>query len=141
MDSNNDHPQDDRKMNDSTMPPPKPSTTMPPPQDRPPSQKPKAATGIRKKQGRFGMAEWNRLLKVSKDLAQRRGEPLRRIPMSEVAQHDAVYDGWTVLRGKVFCISPYLAYHPGGETILKRILGRDCTELFDRYHRWVNADG
>lgn len=29
----------------------------------------------------------------------------------------------------------------GGLNILKGSLGKDCTEEFDRYHRWVNIDG
>ena len=46
-----------------------------------------------------------------------------------------------VMKGKVYFISPYLAYHPGGEAILKPALGKDVTKLFEKYHRWVNEDG
>jgi cytochrome b involved in lipid metabolism len=112
-------------MNDTTMPPPK-------------AKKPAVP---RRKTGRFGMAEWTRLLRLSKDLAQRKGQPIRRIPMDEIKQHSSVYDGWIVLRGKVYNLSPYLAYHPGGEAIFKQVLGRDATTLFDKYHRWVSEEG
>ena len=133
---------DERIMNDSTMPPP-PRVTVGgaggTKSNHPasvPSKQP------RRKNGRFGMAEWTRLLRLSNDLAQRKGKPIRRkIPWSEIRQHNRVYDGWVVLRGKVYNLSPYLSYHPGGESILKSVLGRDATALYDKYHRWVNADG
>ena len=48
---------------------------------------------------------------------------------------------WTALRGKVYNLTAYLPFHPGGGSILLRLAtGRDCTKLFDRYHSWVNAD-
>jgi len=82
------------------------------------------------------------LLRHAKDLAQRRGAPIRRdITMDEVKRHNKPYDGWMILRGKVYNIAPYLAYHPGGSEILEKCLGRDGTVLFDKYHSWVNLDG
>lgn len=89
----------------------------------------------------FGLSDWNRLLQVTNDLAQRGGKPLRnKIPLKEVRLHNSVHDGWTILRGKVYCISPYLPYHPGGTKILKSILGKDATALFEKYHPWVNEE-
>ena len=82
-----------------------------------------------------------RLTKSAKDLAQRGGGGLRRISREEVAQHDSIHDAWMILKGKVYNIGPYLHYHPGGITILKSVLGKDATELFDKYHPWVNIDG
>jgi len=95
----------------------------------------------RKKTGRFGLADWTRLVQSSKDLAQRKGQPLRKIRWEEIRQHKTVHDGWMVLKGKVYFISPYLMYHPGGEAILKPALGKDATKLYEKYHRWVNEDG
>lgn len=134
----------DRVMNDSTLPPAtqqpilsSETTTSSAPRTknsmtgRPPT----------KKVGRFGLADWTRLLASSTDLAQRKGQPVRKkIAWKEIRQHRHVYDGWTVIKGKVYNISPYLAYHPGGEFILRLVLGKDATSLFDRYHRWVNED-
>jgi cytochrome b involved in lipid metabolism len=37
-------------------------------------------------------------------------------------------------------VSPYLAYHPGGQAILLKCLGKDATQLYDKYHSWVNLD-
>jgi cytochrome b involved in lipid metabolism len=59
----------------------------------------------------------------------------------QVAQHASEDDAWTVFRGRVYNITPYLHYHPGGVEILMKGAGKDCTELFDLYHKWVNAEG
>ena len=69
------------------------------------------------------------------------GAPIRKdITISEVKQHSKSYDGWIILRGKVYNITPYLAYHPGGSAIIESCLGKDATSLFDKYHSWVNID-
>ena len=89
----------------------------------------------------FGLHDWMTLLRRAKDLAQRKGSPIRRdISPEEVRLHDKPHDGWCSLRGKVYNISPYLSYHPGGDDILLSVLGRDATALFDKYHRWINID-
>ena len=149
-DDDNDTVEEERKMNDTTMPrpknPPATSAIMPPPPPRgtatsstattaKPAPKPRRPVGVRKG---FGLSDWNRLLHKSNDLAQLKGQGIRRIRMKEVMQHNKVHDGWIVLKRKVYNLSPYLPYHPGGEKILKAVLGKDATELFDKYHRWVN---
>ena len=69
------------------------------------------------------------------------GAPIRKdITISEVQQHSKPYDGWIILRGKVYNITPYLAYHPGGSAIIESCLGKDATSLFDKYHSWVNIE-
>jgi cytochrome b involved in lipid metabolism len=50
-------------------------------------------------------------------------------------------DAWTVLGGRVYNISPYLPFHPGGEPELLRGAGRDGTRLFGEIHPWVNYEG
>jgi cytochrome b involved in lipid metabolism len=70
-------------------------------------------------------------------------EPLigiRYIPISEVKKHNTRTDCWTILRGKVYDITPYLEFHPGGIDKLMLGAGRDCTQLFDKYHSWVNYE-
>jgi cytochrome b involved in lipid metabolism len=126
--------EEERKMNDTTMPPPARMNGSIPISVRAGRQ----MVGLRKG---FGLSDWSRLVQSSSDLAQRKGQPLRRINWHEIHQHNSVYDGWIVLKGKVYFISPYLAYHPGGETILKKVLGKDATSLYEKYHRWVNEDG
>ena len=155
---------DVRHMNDSTMPPPKPklqatsssttatatSTARKNTKDdtltmRSPAE---IAMGIRQKVpppntgAKLGLADWMRLLSVTKDIAQLKGQSVRRnITVKEVQQHRTIHDGWMILQQKVYHISPYLAYHPGGINIMKSVLGKDGTILFQKYHPWVNIDG
>ncbi|KAJ5574251.1 uncharacterized protein N7459_008678 [Penicillium hispanicum] len=50
-------------------------------------------------------------------------------------------DAWTSYQGKVYNISPYLPYHPGGKGELLRGAGKDSARLFQEIHPWVNWDG
>ncbi|KAG2079281.1 cytochrome b5 [Suillus decipiens] len=73
----------------------------------------------------FGPPDWGNL-KAS-------GQNLRGL-------HNKKEDAWTAINGKVYNITPYLPYHPGGEKELMRVAGRDGTKLFSLTHAWVNAD-
>lgn len=65
-----------------------------------------------------------------------------RIKPSELKQHsNAPDDVWTALNGKVYNLSAYLPFHPGGEKEALRGSGKDCTTLFMKVHPWVNAEG
>ena len=64
----------------------------------------------------------------------------RKIPKTEVALHKTQDDCWIILHGKVYDISEYLKYHPGGVDKLMLAAGKDATFLFDKYHAWVNYD-
>jgi cytochrome-b5 reductase len=44
------------------------------------------------------------------------------------------------VRGKVYNVTRYLDFHPGGREQLLRGAGKDATALFDEYHAWVNID-
>lgn len=45
---------------------------------------------------------------------------------------------WSSWQGKVYNITPYLPFHPGGEGELMKAAGRDGTKLFMEVHPWVN---
>ena len=45
---------------------------------------------------------------------------------------------WSSWQGKVYNITPYIAFHPGGETEIMKAAGRDGTKLFLEAHPWVN---
>ena len=45
---------------------------------------------------------------------------------------------WTSWQDKVYNITPYLPFHPGGEAELMKAAGRDGTQLFMEVHPWVN---
>ena len=60
--------------------------------------------------------------------------------MAEVRQHSSAHDAWTVIHGRVYNLTPYLQYHPGGDEILLRAAGEDSSNMFDEVHAWVNAE-
>jgi cytochrome b involved in lipid metabolism len=81
-----------------------------------------------------------------------------RIPPSILKRHNKRDDAWSAFNGKVYNITPYLPFHPGGEKELMRVAGRDGTKLFGESpeihlhsfladktnpattHSWVNVD-
>ncbi|KIJ62883.1 hypothetical protein HYDPIDRAFT_93747 [Hydnomerulius pinastri MD-312] len=86
----------------------------------------------------FGPLDWASLKSSGEDL--RGVETLLRVPPSVLKTHNRKEDAWTVINGKVYNITPYLPYHPGGDKELMRVAGRDGTKLFSLTHAWVNAD-
>mmetsp|Transcript_28020 Transcript_28020/g.39389 ORF Transcript_28020/g.39389 Transcript_28020/m.39389 type:complete len:210 (-) Transcript_28020:89-718(-) len=133
-------------MNDSTLPPSK--RVVPKGKPTRPAATTTAAGRVTVPRGQkvaarkgFGLSDWNRLKRVSKDLAQLKGQPIRNIHPKEIKTHDSIHDAWISLNGKVYNITPYLHYHPGGVDIFKGTLGTDVSDLYKKYHPWVNADG
>jgi cytochrome b involved in lipid metabolism len=57
-----------------------------------------------------------------------------RIPPSVLKTHNKRDDAWAAFNGKVYNITPYLPFHPGGEKELMRAAGRDGTKLFSAFH-------
>ncbi|KNG83539.1 putative heme/steroid binding protein [Aspergillus nomiae NRRL 13137] len=49
-------------------------------------------------------------------------------------------DAWTSYQGKVYNITPYVPFHPGGKGELLRGAGKDSAKLFMEVHPWVNWD-
>ncbi|KAI1407590.1 hypothetical protein F5Y13DRAFT_183266 [Hypoxylon sp. FL1857] len=49
-------------------------------------------------------------------------------------------DAWTALGGRVYNLTPYLPFHPGGGPELLRAAGRDGSKLFGEIHPWVNYE-
>lgn len=90
----------------------------------------------------YSQMDWLKLTRTDPDLAGLKGRSNRRlISMDEVKQHKAEEGSiWTVLKGRVYNISPYMKFHPGGVDMLMKAAGRDCTALFNKYHAWVNAE-
>ncbi|KAM3582463.1 hypothetical protein VKS41_005107 [Umbelopsis sp. WA50703] len=82
--------------------------------------------------------DWARLKSSGKDL--RGVAELKRYTLEEVREHRAQDDAWTVLNGKVYNMSAYVKFHPGGVKDIMRIAGRDGTKLFMMTHSWVNYE-
>ncbi|KAL3622537.1 hypothetical protein CASFOL_033948 [Castilleja foliolosa] len=89
----------------------------------------------------FSPMDWLKLTTTHPDLAGLKGQSNKRlISLNEVKQHKSEGDMWTVLKGRVYNISPYMKFHPGGVDMLMKAVGKDCTSLFNKYHAWVNAE-
>ncbi|KAH7660323.1 Cytochrome-b5 reductase protein [Dioscorea alata] len=89
----------------------------------------------------YSQMDWLKLTRTEPDLAGLKGQTnRRRISIDEVRQHKADSSIWTVLKGRVYNISPYMKFHPGGVDMLMKAAGKDCTSLFNKYHAWVNAE-
>ncbi|ETV76824.1 hypothetical protein H257_09271 [Aphanomyces astaci] len=88
----------------------------------------------------FSQVHWMMLTQKSKDMTGGHGVR-RNISREEIAQHNTEHDCWTILDGKVYNLTPYLRYHPGGVGKLMLSAGGDCTTLFNESHAWVNGHG
>ncbi|PGH07935.1 hypothetical protein AJ79_06143 [Helicocarpus griseus UAMH5409] len=68
---------------------------------------------------------------------------LIRVTPSMLKEHNGRKgkDAWTSYVGKVYNITPYLPFHPGGKGELLRGAGKDSGKLFAEIHPWVNWDG
>ncbi|XP_043721788.1 cytochrome b5 domain-containing protein RLF-like [Telopea speciosissima] len=89
----------------------------------------------------YSQMDWLKLTRTHPDLAGIKGQSNKRlISMDEVKQHQQEGSTWTVLKGHVYNISPYMKFHPGGVDMLMKAAGKDCTSLFNKYHAWVNAE-
>lgn len=85
----------------------------------------------------YSLMSWVRLCNSGADLSGTGG---RVVPVSrsELAKHNQVNDAWMAIRGRVFNVTRYMDFHPGGVDELMRGVGRDATKLFDEVHAWVN---
>ncbi|XP_073029010.1 cytochrome b5 domain-containing protein RLF [Primulina eburnea] len=89
----------------------------------------------------YSPLDWLKLSRTHPDLAGLNGQSNRRlITMDEVKQHKSEGSMWTALKGRVYNIGPYMKFHPGGEDMLKKAVGRNSTLLFNKHHAWVNAE-
>lgn len=49
-----------------------------------------------------------------------------------MAEHNKETDAWLAIRSKVFNVTRYLSFHPGGREELMKGAGKDATELFEQ---------
>jgi cytochrome b involved in lipid metabolism len=86
------------------------------------------------------LVSFQKFLEQNKNLTPAYEPGITVLTRDEVAKHNSPSDMWTIYRGNVYNISPFLEYHPGGEEELLKAAGIDCTALYDQYHPWVNID-
>ncbi|XVF73617.1 hypothetical protein PTKIN_Ptkin12aG0216500 [Pterospermum kingtungense] len=104
------------------------------------TRKPAPRTKVPFEKG-YSQMDWLKLTQTHPDLAGLKGQSNRKlISMSEVKKNQKEGSMWTVLKGRVYNISPYMKFHPGGVDMLMKAVGKDCTSLFNKYHAWVNAE-
>ncbi|OXA51925.1 Cytochrome b5 reductase 4 [Folsomia candida] len=84
------------------------------------------------------MVEW---MKIQQELtAKGPSAKLRKIGFDELATHNTLGDVWMAINDRVFDVSDYTNYHPGGVEELMKGAGQDATNLFNQIHRWVNFE-
>ncbi|SGZ47557.1 CIC11C00000004340 [Sungouiella intermedia] len=66
--------------------------------------------------------------------------PFVRITKEELKKHSSKTDCWTCINGRVFNLTRYIHFHPGGVEEIMKCAGKDGTTLFNKYHSWVNPD-
>lgn len=82
--------------------------------------------------------DWMRLTQSGEDL--RNGvTTLLEVDKEELKKHRSRDDAWIVLGDKVFDVTRYLEFHPGGIDELMKGAGKDATSLFQKVHPWVNV--
>ncbi|XP_050090054.1 cytochrome b5 reductase 4 isoform X2 [Anopheles aquasalis] len=85
------------------------------------------------------LMDWIRLGNSGADLTGTGGRT-QPVSHAELAKHDRREDAWMAIRGKVYNVTRYMDFHPGGADELMRGVGKDATKLFDEVHAWVNYE-
>mmetsp|Transcript_17009 Transcript_17009/g.31879 ORF Transcript_17009/g.31879 Transcript_17009/m.31879 type:complete len:326 (+) Transcript_17009:52-1029(+) len=98
-----------------------------------------------KSEGKFqkkggSQLEFVRMMSLNKNPVPKLPEGIR-LTAEEVAKHRKPGDAWTIFQGRVYDITSYLDFHPGGKGTIMKGAGKDCTELYNQNHPWVNCDG
>lgn len=73
------------------------------------------------------------------DLAGTKGV-VTPVTLAELKKHNKKNDAWLAIRGKVYNVTRYMDFHPGGVEELLKGVGMDATQVFDDVHAWVNYE-
>ncbi|CRG96729.1 cytochrome b5-like heme/steroid binding protein, putative [Plasmodium gallinaceum] len=79
-------------------------------------------------------------ISLSENLKDKYNTRDKYITKEEVAKHNKEDDAWIIYKNKVYDITLYLKYHPGGKKILLNQSGKDITEFVLKFHPWVNVE-
>jgi len=85
------------------------------------------------------LMDWIRLGNSGKDLAGTGGAFLN-VTKAQLAEHNKQNDAWLSIRGKIYNVTSYMDFHPGGCEELMKGVGTDATKLFNEVHAWVNYE-
>lgn len=84
----------------------------------------------------FSLMDWIRYSKTP-NIAGNNGI-MRPISYDELSKHNTEDDCWMAIYDKVYNVTPYMKYHPGGVAELMKGAGLNATEIFNDVHPWVN---
>lgn len=72
-------------------------------------------------------------LKINRQILQR-----HQIWLGE--EEVQVNDYWCNIGGKVYCLTKYLEFHPGGIPIILELKDQDILPAFNNHHRWISYE-
>lgn len=84
--------------------------------------------------------DWIRLTGAHADLSGTGGK-MPIVSVKELEKHSKRTDCWICINRAVYNVTPYMDFHPGGIDQMMRGAGKDCTDLFNNVHSWVNYGG
>jgi len=58
-----------------------------------------------------------------------------KISLAELKEHNASPSLWITVNNKVYDVTKWAKYHPGGEAAIKSVGGRDATDIMTQFHR------
>lgn len=74
-------------------------------------------------------------LKINKEILQKHQ---KWVSVDDKTSNDNDY--WCIIDGKVYCLTEYLEFHPGGIDIITSLKDKDLLPWFNKHHRWVSYD-
>ncbi|KAL9078990.1 MAG: hypothetical protein Q9157_002089 [Trypethelium eluteriae] len=82
--------------------------------------------------------DWAQLTKTNRNLAG--VQYMQRVTPSQLKQMNGRKGRpvWASYQGRVYNLTPYVPYHPGGEGEIMRAAGKDAERLFNEIHSYVN---
>ncbi|KNZ53172.1 uncharacterized protein VP01_331g7 [Puccinia sorghi] len=89
----------------------------------------------------FSQLDWAKLKTSGVNLRGESVTSIGGITRAELGRHKSKQDAWTCIHGKVYNMTPYLDFHPGGVRELLQVAGKDGSELFMKTHAWISVDG
>lgn len=85
----------------------------------------------------FSLMDWIRYSKITPNIAGNNGI-MSQISYEEMDKHSTKDDCWMAVYDKVYNVTPYMKFHPGGIDELMKGAGLNATDLFNDVHPWVN---
>jgi predicted heme/steroid binding protein len=60
---------------------------------------------------------------------------MKKFTKKEVEKHNQENDCWIIVNGKVYDVTKFINFHPGGRQILIKNAGTESTNLFVQFHK------